>query len=96
MTESSTDRTLFALFIIIAILAIIVYFTRGFATRIVRPVTYTTQYRTAAPASAGTVVRAVSPVSSNRTRSYYSSNSSSTYTNTIPGSTSTTTYYQNY
>jgi len=95
MTESSTDRTLFALFIIIAILAVIVYFTRGFATRIVQPVTYS-GYRTVAPASAGTVVRAVSPVSSNRSRSYYSSNSSSTYTNTIPGNTTTTTYYQNY
>jgi len=95
MTESSTDRTLFTLFIVIAILAIIVYFTRGFATGLVRPVTYNT-YRTVAPASAGTVVRAVSPVSSSRSRTYYSSNSSSTYTNTIPGNTSTTTYYENY
>jgi hypothetical protein len=95
MTESSTDRTLLTVFIVIAILAVIVYFTRGVATSIVRPVS-TTTWRTSNPASAGTVVRAVSPVSSSRSRSYYSSSSSNTYTQTIPGESTSTTYYETY
>lgn len=95
MTESSTDRMLFALFIVVAILAIIVYFTRGVATTIVRPVT-TTTWRTTAPASAGSVVRAVSPVSSTRATYSNSTNYTQTYSNTIPGGTTTTTYYETY
>lgn len=95
MTDSSTDRTLLTLFIVIAILAVIVYLTRGVATSIIRPVTVNS-WRTTGAASAGTTVRAISPVSSSRSRSYYSSNSSRTYTQTTPGNSSTTTYYETY
>ncbi|HEY0980063.1 MAG TPA: hypothetical protein VGE18_01495 [Candidatus Paceibacterota bacterium] len=90
MTES-TDRTLLALFLIIAILAVIVYFSPRVATR---GVVTNRWYTTTAPASAGTVVRGISPVSSSRSQSYYSSDSSSSYTTTsTPQNTTTTTYY---
>lgn len=93
MTESSTDRALITLFIIIAILTVIVYFARTPVT--IQPAR-TVVWSNAAPASAGTVVRAVSPVQGSRSRSYSETNYSSVRTNTTPGSTTTTYYYETY
>lgn len=91
MTES-TDRTLLALFLIIAILAVIVYFSPRVATRGV----VTNRFYTTSPASAGTVVRGISPVSSSRSSTSYSSDTSSSYTTTSTPRNSTTTTYYNY
>ncbi|MFZ4500231.1 MAG: hypothetical protein ACOYMZ_01885 [Minisyncoccia bacterium] len=91
MTES-TDRTLLALFLIIAILAVIVYFSPRVANR---GMVTNRWYTTTAPASAGTAVRGISPVSNSRSSSYSSNTSSSYTTSSTPQTTTTTTYYNN-
>lgn len=87
MTDS-TDRILLVLFILIALLALVVYFSPRITT--VRPMMRTHWYSTSAPASAG-VVRSIFPVSSSRNSSSYSNTSSSYSSTSTPEST--TTYY---
>lgn len=95
---TNTDRLLISLFIIIGVITIIMFFSRrvvvGPQAASVRGVNY--DYQVVAPARAGTVVRAISPVQTTRSsnvidssRSYY------TYT-TVPQQSSTTTYYESY
>lgn len=94
---TNTDRFLISLFIIIGVITVIVFFSRrvviGPQAASVRGTTY--NYQVVAPARAGTVVRAISPVQTTRSSNVIDSRSYYTYT-TVPQQSSTTTYYESY